>query len=181
MEARPPQGPIQLGFDGLLSFLGIKGVGGTPHSLSGFTSATLDIEKFLLNRPRKIAAGTVTLVADTDEAWLDMGVGSPPVGEAWLVTNVTGNLEVYPPAEELRGLGIARRSNNGTPLDITEFATGPFTVMTAAAKATARANVVKPFILQSGEELGLAVSGFEHNGALDSVATLYVEHIVLTV
>lgn len=173
MDPREPQGPIQYGLEGLIGLLGLKGLAQNPNTMQGFIQPTLDMFPFITNRAREVAAGTIPLEQDEDGLHYPFGP-SPPTGETWLILNVTGSLNVDGPNQECWRLGITQKigpvASFGSIIDITD-SPGHYTSGANIIESSGMwCNVKTPFWLNSGETIGLNISGFVHAG-VDSSAT----------
>lgn len=180
MDARPPQGPIQNGFAGLLGFLGIKGLGVTPNSIAGFVQPTLDAGLFLSAQETKYAFASFTMTGDAYGA-LGILPATPAVGRVWLVKCVTVRC-VVGTLSALQGLGVClkRLPNISSDLSLDDITThcSPGPVAPAAHIRQVSACCDTPFLMLPGQAIYADVHGFAHNG-LNANLTANVSYLDL--
>jgi hypothetical protein len=172
---RPPQGPIQRAFDGLLGFLDLKGTGVAPNHLEGVIRGTLDVQQFLTARPHRRMLHTVNYNASIEASFQSLSSETPPQGKVWMFRTLQAFVTV-PELTKLWQIGVAR-STSMTPASIsdiellTDIQPNLVAPNVGDGEQLVYAVCKTPFILLPGEFVGFSISLTHPGGPVpDAVA-----------
>lgn len=164
---RPPQGPIQTLPPGLLSALGLQGVGQLPDVLMGSVQPIIDLTESYLQvarQPLQSSAYTVAAGAGAySSAFYASDIVIPPT-EWWFVHNITV-VQAAPPGDKIDPgvLGAAYRQPGGVVGIVAQASLAGLTAGAAGASQFSGGDVRRMFspgtIFGSVAPSGVSVAG----------------------
>lgn len=159
MEVRPPQGPVQRAFSGLVGLLGLKGPDVIPNSVAGFVQPSLDVQHMLaFERLRIRSEDGVCVFASVGF----VGTTAPlevPRGKIWILRSASVFIPLLA-ADGVQSVGVSLRApaGGGNGVEYLSSQYGPWAPGPAIQHAAAVFSAPQPLLMAPGTALGINYS-----------------------
>lgn len=159
MEVRPPQGPVQRAFSGLVGLLGLKGPDVIPNSIAGFVQPVLETQHMLaFERLRIRSEDGLTVFQDAGFVGTTVNL-TVPLGKIWILRSAS-ILIPLDATDALRSLGVSLRAPPGGGTGV-EYLSSEVVNIAAAigGNAVATFSAPQPLLMSAGTSLGANYGG----------------------